>query len=82
LAVLMQYRMARLRAEGLVDRSILPTGRTDLGVVPHRVRRAVHLEWPEMRGHRSSRTVSDVTAVPLKTGHTLTGPWKWPQAFS
>nr|WP_255345045.1 replication-relaxation family protein [Streptomyces avermitilis] len=29
-------------------------------------------EWPEMRGHRPSRTVSDPTAVRLKAGHTLT----------
>ncbi|WP_257003763.1 replication-relaxation family protein [Streptomyces sp. SA15] len=29
-------------------------------------------EWPEMRGRRPSRTVSDPTAVRLKAGHTLT----------
>ncbi|MFI1488029.1 hypothetical protein [Streptomyces sp. NPDC020747] len=29
-------------------------------------------EWPEMRGHWLSRTVSDPTAVRLKAGHTLT----------
>ncbi|MEU1442321.1 hypothetical protein [Streptomyces mirabilis] len=29
-------------------------------------------EWPEMRGHRPSRTVSDPTAVRLKVGHALT----------
>ncbi|MFE1987647.1 replication-relaxation family protein [Streptomyces mirabilis] len=29
-------------------------------------------EWPEMRGHRPARTVSDPTAVRLKVGHTLT----------
>ncbi|MGW7674416.1 replication-relaxation family protein [Streptomyces sp. NPDC054775] len=29
-------------------------------------------EWPELRGHRPSRTVSDPTAVRLKAGHTLT----------
>jgi hypothetical protein len=29
-------------------------------------------EWPEMRGHRPSRTVSDPTTVRLKASHTLT----------
>ncbi|MFJ9483618.1 replication-relaxation family protein, partial [Streptomyces mirabilis] len=29
-------------------------------------------EWPEIRGHRPSRTGSDPTAVRLKSGHTLT----------
>lgn len=31
-------------------------------------------EWPEMRGHRPSRTMSDPTAVRLKASHTLTVP--------
>jgi Replication-relaxation len=29
-------------------------------------------EWPEIRGHRPSRTVSDPTAVRLRGGHALT----------
>ncbi|MFF0088277.1 hypothetical protein ACFYR1_53240 [Streptomyces canus] len=29
-------------------------------------------EWPELRGHRPSMTVSDPTAVRLRAGHTLT----------
>ncbi|MBP2056368.1 hypothetical protein J2Z21_009386 [Streptomyces griseochromogenes] len=65
-------RLARLRDEGLVDRITLPqAGRTRVWFpTPY----GVHLasEWPEMRGHRPSRTVSDPTAVRLKAGHTLT----------
>ncbi|MHB9863504.1 hypothetical protein [Streptomyces sp. YIM S03343] len=29
-------------------------------------------EWPEMRGHRPSRTAADPTALRLKAGHTPT----------
>lgn len=29
-------------------------------------------EWPELRGHRPSMPVSDLTAVRLRAGHTLT----------
>ncbi|GGL17952.1 replication-relaxation family protein [Streptomyces flaveus] len=65
-------RLARLRAEGLVDRITLPQAGPDPGVVPQPVRRAARLRVPELRGHRPSRTVSDPTAVRLKAGHTLT----------
>ncbi|MER5669254.1 replication-relaxation family protein [Streptomyces mirabilis] len=65
-------RLARLRAEGLVDRITLPqAGRTRVWFpTPYGVQLAS--EWPEIRGHRPSRTVSDPTAVRLKAGHTLT----------
>ncbi|MFF2132039.1 replication-relaxation family protein [Streptomyces olivochromogenes] len=65
-------RLARLRSEGLIDRITLPqAGRTRAWFpTPYGVQLAS--EWPEMRGHRPSRTVSDPTAVRLKTGHTLT----------
>ncbi|MFD9659547.1 replication-relaxation family protein [Streptomyces mirabilis] len=65
-------RLARLRAEGLVDRITLPqAGRTRVWF-PTRYGVQLASEWPEMRGHRPSRTVSDPTAVRLKAGHTLT----------
>ncbi|MET7779697.1 replication-relaxation family protein [Streptomyces sp. NPDC005388] len=65
-------RLARLRAEGLVDRITLPqAGRTRVWFpTAYGVRLAS--EWPEIRGHRPSRTGSDPTAVRLKSGHTLT----------
>ncbi|MFJ9634876.1 replication-relaxation family protein [Streptomyces sp. NPDC101175] len=65
-------RLARLREKGLVDRITLPqAGRTR---VWHPTAYGVQLacEWPELRGRRPSRTVSDPTAVRLKAGHTLT----------
>ncbi|SOF02144.1 Replication-relaxation [Streptomyces sp. OV198] len=65
-------RLARLRAEGLVDRITLPqAGRMRVWFpTPYGVQ--LTSEWPEMRGHRPSRTVSDPTAVRLKAGHALT----------
>jgi hypothetical protein len=65
-------RLARLRAEGLVDRITLPqAGRMRVWFpTPYGVQLAS--EWPEMRVHRPPRTVSDPTAVRLKVGHTLT----------
>ncbi|WP_225101983.1 replication-relaxation family protein [Streptomyces sp. CoH27] len=65
-------RLARLRVEGLVDRITLPqAGRTRVWFpTPYGVQLAC--EWPELRGRRPSRTVSDPTAVRLKAGHTLT----------
>ncbi|BAC75373.1 hypothetical protein AQJ43_36285 [Streptomyces avermitilis] len=65
-------RLARLRGEGLVDRITLPqAGRTRVWF-PTAYGVQLVSEWPEMRGHRPSRTVSDPTAVRLKAGHTLT----------
>ncbi|WP_371647423.1 replication-relaxation family protein [Streptomyces mirabilis] len=65
-------RLARLRAEGLVDRITLPqAGRTRVWFpTPYGVQLAS--EWPKMRGHRPARTVSDPTAGRLKAGHALT----------
>lgn len=65
-------RLARLRAEGLVDRITLPrAGRTRVWF-PTAYGAQLACEWPEMRGRRPSRTVSDPTAVRLKVSHTLT----------
>ncbi|MGW1617684.1 replication-relaxation family protein [Streptomyces sp. NPDC002172] len=65
-------RLARLRVEGLVDRITLPqAGRTRVWF-PTAYGVQLAFEWPELRGRRSSRTVSDPTAVRLKAGHTLT----------
>lgn len=65
-------RLARLRVEGLVDRITLPqAGRTRVWF-PTAYGVQLACEWPEMRGRRSSRTVSDPIAVRLKVGHTLT----------
>ncbi|MFF2938052.1 replication-relaxation family protein [Streptomyces mirabilis] len=65
-------RLARLRSEGLIDRITLPqAGRTRVGF-PTAYGVQLASEWPELGGHRPSRTVSDPTAVRLKAGHTLT----------
>ncbi|MFE2973097.1 replication-relaxation family protein [Streptomyces sp. NPDC059340] len=65
-------RLARLRSAGLIDRITLPqAGRTRVWFpTPYGVQLAA--EWPEMRGHRPSRTMSDPTPVRLKAGHALT----------
>ncbi|WP_327328164.1 replication-relaxation family protein [Streptomyces sp. NBC_01210] len=65
-------RLARLRAEGLVDRITLPQAGRMRVWFPTAYGVQLVSEWPEMRGHRPSRTVSDPTAVRLKAGHTLT----------
>ncbi|MEU8718368.1 replication-relaxation family protein [Streptomyces sp. NPDC048663] len=65
-------RLARLRVEGLVDRITLPQARRSRVWFPTAYGVQLACEWPEMRGHRPSRTVSDPTAVRLKAGHTLT----------
>ncbi|WP_405724200.1 replication-relaxation family protein [Streptomyces sp. NBC_00028] len=65
-------RLAKLRAEGLVDRITLPqVGRTrvwfttDYGA-------EVAAEWPELRGWRPAWLGADPTAVRLRAGHGLT----------
>ncbi|MFF3466117.1 replication-relaxation family protein [Streptomyces sp. NPDC001984] len=65
-------RLAKLRQEGLVDRITLPqAGRlrvwfpTSYGV-------QIASEWPELRGRRPPKSVSDPTAARLRVGHTLT----------
>ncbi|MFJ9821865.1 replication-relaxation family protein [Streptomyces sp. NPDC101151] len=51
-------RLARLRAEGLVERITLPqAGRTRVWF-PTSYGVQLASEWPEMRGHRPSRTTS------------------------
>ncbi|MEV5083023.1 replication-relaxation family protein [Streptomyces sp. NPDC056159] len=65
-------RLAKLRAEGLVDRITLPQrGRTRVWF-PTRYSAQVACEWPELRGRRPSKTLSDRTAVRLRVGHALT----------
>ncbi|MFI9604801.1 replication-relaxation family protein [Streptomyces sp. NPDC052043] len=65
-------RLAKLRAEGLVDRITLPQrGRTRVWF-PTQYGVQVAREWPELRGRRPSKTVSDRTAARLRVGHALT----------
>ncbi|MFD9329879.1 replication-relaxation family protein [Streptomyces sp. NPDC060065] len=69
---LARRRLARLRVEGLIDRITLPqAGRTRVWF-PTLYGMQLACEWPEIRGRRPSRTVSDPTAVRLKACHTLT----------
>ncbi|MER5913847.1 replication-relaxation family protein [Streptomyces sp. NPDC001982] len=65
-------RLAKLRDEGLIDRITLPrAGRTRVWFpTPYGVQ--IACEWPELRGRRPPKTVSDPTAVRLRAGHTLT----------
>ncbi|MEU9438833.1 replication-relaxation family protein [Streptomyces sp. NPDC048252] len=65
-------RLAKLRAEGLVDRSTLPqAGRSRVWFAAgYGVR--VAAEWPELRGRRPLRLVSDPVAARLRVSHTLT----------
>ncbi|MET7684514.1 replication-relaxation family protein [Streptomyces sp. NPDC005423] len=65
-------RLAKLRGEGLVERvTLAQAGRTRVWF-PTRYGVQVACEWPELRGRRAPRAVSDPTAVRLKTGHGLT----------
>ncbi|MFE4416207.1 hypothetical protein [Streptomyces sp. NPDC056821] len=65
-------RLAKLRAEGLVDRITLPqAGRTRVWF-PTQYGVQVTSEWLELRGRRPSRTVSVRTTVRLRVGHALT----------
>jgi hypothetical protein len=65
-------RLAKLRGEGLVERITLPqAGRLRVWFpTPYGARLAG--EWPELRGRRPAKTVSDRTAVRLRAGHALT----------
>ncbi|MGK3945112.1 replication-relaxation family protein [Streptomyces caeruleatus] len=65
-------RLARLREEGLIDRITLPQAGRRRVWFPTRYGVRVAGEWPELRGRRPSRAVSDPTAVRLKVGHALT----------
>ncbi|MFB7575488.1 replication-relaxation family protein [Streptomyces sp. NPDC056165] len=65
-------RLAKLRVEGLVDRITLPqAGRTRVWF-PTQYGVQVACEWPELRGRRPPKTVSDRTAARLRVGHALT----------
>ncbi|MFC8661346.1 replication-relaxation family protein [Streptomyces sp. NPDC057199] len=65
-------RLAKLRDEGLVDRITLPqAGRTRVWF-PTGYGVQVACEWPELRGYRPPKKVSDRTAVRLRAGHGLT----------
>ncbi|MFF7566732.1 replication-relaxation family protein [Streptomyces pseudovenezuelae] len=65
-------RLARLREEGLVERITLPQAGRRRVWFPTAYGVRVTGEWPELRGRRPSRAVSDPTAVRLKVGHALT----------
>ncbi|MFF4829918.1 replication-relaxation family protein [Streptomyces sp. NPDC001312] len=65
-------RLAKLRAEGLVDRITLPQRGRLRGWFPTQYGVQVACEWPELRGRRPSKTVSDRTAARLRVGHALT----------
>lgn len=65
-------RLARLREEGLVDRITLPQAGRMRVWFPTAYGMRLACEWPELRGRRPSRTVSDPTAVRLKASHALT----------
>ncbi|MFD5574905.1 replication-relaxation family protein, partial [Streptomyces cadmiisoli] len=65
-------RLAKLRAEGLVDRITLPqAGRTRAWFVT-RYGAQVVAEWPELRDWQPSKLVGDRTAARLRAGHALT----------
>ncbi|MFD7935312.1 replication-relaxation family protein [Streptomyces sp. NPDC059755] len=65
-------RLAKFRAEGLVDRITLPqAGRTRVWFATgYGVQ--VAGEWPELRGRRPPKLVSDPVAARLRVSHTLT----------
>ncbi|MGW3934894.1 replication-relaxation family protein [Streptomyces phaeochromogenes] len=65
-------RMAKLRNEGLVDRITLPRAGRLRVWFPTSYGAHIASEWPELRGRRPPKTVSDPTAARLRTGHTLT----------
>ncbi|MFG3590773.1 replication-relaxation family protein [Streptomyces sp. NPDC047990] len=65
-------RLAKLRAEDLVDRiTLAQAGRTRVWFPTVRGARMA-FEWPELRGRRPPRLVGDRSAVRLRTGHGLT----------
>lgn len=65
-------RMAKLRDEGLVDRITLPRAGRLRVWFPTSYGAQIASEWPELRGRRPPKTVSDPTAARLRVGHTLT----------
>ncbi|MER6424077.1 replication-relaxation family protein [Streptomyces sp. NPDC001137] len=65
-------RLAKLRAEGLIDRITLPQAGRLRAWFPTSYGVQIASEWPELRGRRPPKTVSDPTAARLRVGHTLT----------
>lgn len=65
-------RMAKPRDEGLVDRITLPRAGRLRVWFPTSYGTQIASEWPELRGRRPPRTVSDPTAARLRVRHTLT----------
>ncbi|MGV9451055.1 replication-relaxation family protein [Streptomyces sp. NPDC003635] len=65
-------RMAKLRDEGLVDRITLPRSGRLRAWFPTSYGARIAAEWPELRGRRLPRTVSNPTAARLRLDHTLT----------
>ncbi|MER7572973.1 replication-relaxation family protein [Streptomyces sp. NPDC126514] len=65
-------RMAKLRSEGLVDRITLPQAGRLRAWFPTSYGAQIAAEWPELRGRRLPRMVSDPRAARLRSGHTLT----------
>lgn len=64
-------RLAKLSAEGLVDRVTLPqAGRTRCWFLTS-YGAQIASEWPELRGWQPTRTASDRTAARLRAGHAL-----------
>jgi hypothetical protein len=65
-------RLGKLRDEGLVDRITLPRAGRMRVWFPTAYGMQIASEWPELRGRRPPKTVSDPTAARLRVGHTLT----------
>ncbi|MFF4254982.1 replication-relaxation family protein [Streptomyces sp. NPDC001663] len=65
-------RLAKLRDEGLIDRITLPRAGRLRVWFPTAYGVQIASEWPELRGRRPPKTVSDPTAARLRIGHTLT----------
>ncbi|MFI6358487.1 replication-relaxation family protein [Streptomyces sp. NPDC050743] len=65
-------RLAKMRHEGLIDRITLPQSGRLRAWFPTSYGVQIASEWPELRGRRPPKTVSDPTAARLRVGHTLT----------
>ncbi|MFI1767348.1 replication-relaxation family protein [Streptomyces sp. NPDC020800] len=65
-------RLAKLREERLIDRITLPQAGRRRVWFPTAYGVQIACEFPELRGRRPARTVSDPTAVRLRVAHTLT----------
>ncbi|MEW1797973.1 replication-relaxation family protein [Streptomyces niveus] len=64
-------RLAKLRAEGLVDRVTLPQSGRLRAWFPTAYGVRVAMEWPELNGRRPPRLVADPVAARLRAGHAL-----------